>query len=579
MVDLTYDPTAGLIEFLLGAYEAKILAVDTEANGQDIRDGRGFAIGVSISYRTKGGVQRSRYLPLRHYYEPNLGPDYIERLRDLFSQKVLVFHNAKFDLVSLKTLGLDCPNEFWDTMLMAHMVNENWLSKGLDWLGLNLLKEGKKDQDKTKNIAKAMGGWHRVRPEIMDSYATQDAAITLRLYEYLRPLFDKQELVPLWETEQRFIRDCIIPMESRGVRIDVSLCSTNATHGRQRMALISKELGRNPGSPKDLEELLIEELKLPVYKRTPGGKVCFDKFAMAEYEKDLEKLESPVATLIKEYRGWSKSCAVAYEGYPALLSPDGRLRPNYKMHGTVTGRLSCEKPNLQQIPRVSEKIWDGALKAAFIPADGYRLWEADYSQLEFRLGAAYAGESELLSIFSDPTRDVFTEMATATGFTRNDVKTLTYTIQYGGGLKRISDVFGVSLQRAEEIRNQYFEQYPGFRRLPQEAARKAKQRGYVKMWTGRRRHFEDPENEAHKAFNAVIQGGAAEIVKRTMLRLADSVDGPECRMLLQVHDSVVFEIVDGKEQEYIPQIKRVMEGVDPDFGVKFRVQVKEWGTT
>ncbi len=575
---MTYDPTAGLGQFLAGAFEANILAVDTEANGQDIRDGRGYAIGISISYR-KAGVQRSRYLPFRHYHEPNLPRDYLDTLQKLFSEKMLIFHNAKFDLVSLKTLGLNVPGEFWDTMLMAHMINENWLSKGLDWLGWNLLKEGKKDQDIIRNLAKAMGGWDRVRPEVMDSYAAQDATITLRLFEYLRPMFAKQELDPLWSIEQAFIRDVIIPIESRGVRIDVSLCAAQATHGRQRMALISKELGRNPGSPKDLESLLLEELKLPIYKRTPGGKACFDKFAMAEYEKDLDKLESPVAKQIKEYRGWSKACAVAYEGYPALLSPDGRLRPNYKMHGTVTGRLSCEKPNLQQIPRVSNKPWDGALKAAFIPADGYRLWEADYSQLEFRLGAAYAGERELLAIFNDPNRDVFTEMATTTGFSRNDVKTLTYTIQYGGGLKRISDVFGVSITQAEEIRNHYFEQYPGFRRLPQEAARKAKQRGYVKMWTGRRRHFENPEEEAHKAFNAVIQGGAAEIVKRTMLRLSNVVDGPECKMLLQVHDSVVFEIREGREQKFIPQIKSVMETVEPSFGVAFRVQVKEWGST
>jgi DNA polymerase-1 len=298
---------------------------------------------------------------------------------------------------------------------------------------------------------------------------------------------------------------------------------------------------------------------------------------MALYERDLELLENPTAGLIKEYRGWSKACAVAYEGYPALLSPDGRLRPNYKLHGTVTGRLSCEKPNLQQIPRVSSKTWDGALKRLFIPAEGFELWEADYSQLELRLGAAYAGERSLIEEFSKPDSDVFTRMANELGFSRGDTKTLTYTLQYGGGIKRLSDVFRVDAARADSIRSQYFNTYPGFRRLPQEAARKAKSRGYVKLWTGRRRHFENPEEEAHKAFNAVIQGGAAEIVKRTMLRLYESVDGPDCRMLLQVHDSVVFEIRSEMVESYTPRIKETMEAVTPDFGVKFAVQLKPWG--
>ncbi len=560
--------------FIMGALNADYVAVDTEASGQDIRDGRGYCIGVSLSYRF-AGKQEGIYLPFRHR-RGNLSKDYANRLEEIFAHKCLIFHNAKFDLVSLGTLGLKVPGEFYDTMLMAHMINENWLNKGLDWLGKTLLQEGKSGADPVRAIAKAMGGWDGVDPEIMAPYARQDAELTLRLFEYLRPQFIKQGLEPLWPIEQRFIR-LIALMESRGVRVDSSLCRVQSDHGRQRMDLISQELGLNPGSPKDLAKLLLDELKLPVYKETPGGKPCFDKFAMEQYEADLERINNPTAGMVKEYRGWSKAIAVAYDGYPALISPDGRLRPNYKLHGTVTGRLSCEKPNLQQIPRVSSNKWDGALKSLFIPADGYELWEADYSQLELRLGAAYAGERSLLEEFSKADSDVFTRMAGELGFSRSDTKTLTYTLQYGGGIRRLSDVFGVDNSRAEEIRTQYFNTYPGFRRMPQQAASKAKSRGYVKMWTGRRRHFENPEEESHKAFNAIIQGGAAEIVKRSMLRLSESVDGPDCRMLLQVHDSVVFEIREGMVDSYKAQIKEVMEAVEPDFGVRFAVQLKKWG--
>lgn len=565
-----------LDRLVMEALNAPIVAVDTEASGQDIRDGRGYCIGISFSYRYRG-TQQGIYLPFRHRHS-NLPKEDIERVRPLFEGRVpLIFHNAKFDLVSLSTLGLNYEGEFWDTMLMAHMINENWLSKGLDWLGKELLQEGKSGADPVRAIAKAMGGWDGVDPAIMGPYAKQDAELTLRLYEYLRPRFAKQGLDDLWPYEQDFVR-LLIRMESRGVRIDTGLARNRADHGRQRMDLISQDLGLNPGSPKDLSRLLLDELGLPVYKETPGGKPAFDKFAMEMYEKDLDRIDSPVAKQIKEYRGWSKACAVAYEGYPALISPDGRLRPNYKMHGTVTGRLSCEKPNLQQIPRISSKEWDGALKSLFVPADGFELWEADYSQLELRLGAAYAGETSLIEEFSKPDSDVFTRMAAELGFSRDDVKTLTYTLQYGGGLRRLSDVFGVSASRAEEIRSQYFATYPGFKKLPQQAAAKAKARGYVKMWSGRRRHFENPEEESHKAFNAVIQGGAAEIVKRTMLRLGSEVDGPDCKMLLQVHDSVVFEVARESVAERIPQIQAVMESVQPDFGVKFAVKLKRWGS-
>lgn len=136
---------------------------------------------------------------------------------------------------------------------------------------------------------------------------------------------------------------------------------------------------------------MIDELKLPVVKRSPKtGAPSFDKEAMTIYDEMLEHRDNPTANLIKQYRGWQKSVTSNYLPYVELLSLDGRLRPNYKLHGTKTGRMSCEKPNLQQIPRVSNKPWNGKMKAAFIPEDDFELWEFDYSQLELRLGTAYA---------------------------------------------------------------------------------------------------------------------------------------------------------------------------------------------
>lgn len=572
----TYD------KFLSSMQQADYLAVDTEASGNDIRDGRGFAMGVSCAWEDHG-ILFSVYLPFRHEAD-NLPKDYVDGLKMVLeNHRALVFHNAKFDIVSLATLGIEIKGPFYDTMLFAHLLNETpdyeggW-GKSLDWLAHHFFKEGK-DDEKVKGWAKAFG-WSTIPSAMMAPYAKKDAELTLRLFHKLYPMLQEQDLDKLWDVEQRFVR-LLCKMERRGVRIDLDLCRQQAIYGRQRMDLITQTLGLNPGSPKDLAVLLFDELKLePLEKhKTAKDAYSFNKAAMVEYDKQLEERKDERAGIVKEYRGWQKACAVAYEGYPALVSPDGRLRPNYNMHRVTTGRLSCSEPNLQQIPRVSNNAWDGKLKAVFIPAEGYELWEADYSQLEFRLGAAYAEEHGLIEQFADPDGDVFTVMASELGMERRDVKTLTYSLQYGGGVNRISNVFGVTPERAKQIRDNYFDTYPGFRRMANKASKAALKRGYVKTFTGRRRHFLNPTEESHKAFNSVVQGGAAEIVKHAMLRLEDQVDGDECRMLLQVHDSVVFEIRSDKVQEYVPRIKRTMETVTPDFGVAFYVDCHPWGAS
>lgn len=566
--------------FFTLAREAEILAVDTETTvGGDVRDGRDYAMGVSIAFRFPGMGLLTNYFPFRHSAGPNLDKAILQQLADLLeNHKLLVFHNAKFDLVSLKTLGINIRGRFYDTMLMAHMVNENIPigGKGLDTLSKHYLNDpGKRKSEDFVALVRALG-WNRVPSKYMHEYAAYDTELTLRLWEYLQLEWDAQDLEPLWNKETDFIR-LLIKMEDRGVRINQTLVEGELDRGQARMAAIQEELELNPSSPTDLYKLLIEELNLPVVKKTPGGKVSFDKQAMVEYEAMLAAMDDDRASLILEYRGYQKTISSNYKPYRDLLSPDGRLRPNYKMHGTVTGRLSCEKPNLQQIPRVSDKPWNGSLKRAFIAEPGFTLWEADYSQLELRLAAAYAKESELLEVFNSG-RDVFTEMAKRLGFTRHDTKTLTYTIQYGGGASRISNVFGVSLARAGEIKDEYFSTYPGFRKMSNNAATKCRRQGFLRLWSNRRRHFFDPQNEAHKAFNSVIQGGAAEIVKHTMLRLAKEVDSDDCRMLLQIHDSIVWEVKQGMEDHYIPLIKKVMEDVTPDFGVHFAVSIKKWGT-
>ena len=562
------------------------VAIDTETNGYDIRSGEGYAIGVSMSFRAPALGLVRHYFPLRH--NSIAGGDYektvqYELKRIIEKQTCVIFHNAKFDLVSLATLGIYYTGKFYCTMLMAHLINENLpYNKSLDSCGKYYLNDpGKKVTEPGFALwIKKIGWTNPMPPSLMRAYAEYDADLTYRLWELLVTHISwDEDLEEYWCIQKMPYVRLIAKMEGRGVRIDVDLCNKMAALGNLQMEEITEILGLNPGSSKDQKELFLNRLKLPeVYKKRKNGMstVSFDKDTMELYDQILERRQDPTAELVLTYRGWQKSVSSNYRPYVELLSQDGRLRPNYKLHGTKTGRSSCEKPNLQQIPKVSNKPWNGEMKACFIPEDGFELWEADYSQLELRLGSAYGHETELLRAFEEG-RDVFTEMSQELKMTRFDTKTLVYSVQYSAGKTRISNVFGVSMDRAAEIIENFHMRYPGFRSVAKMASSKVKRNGKVKLWSKRYRHFQWPESENHKAFNSVMQGGAADIMERAMLRLERSIDSDDCRMLLMVHDSVVFEIRKGREGEFIPRIKRVMEAVEPDFGVKFNVEVKRWG--
>ncbi len=811
--------------------QSDVIAVDTETNAEDIRDGSGYGIGISIACSpNSSNIIFAEYFPYRHVtlddkdYRGNLSKEDREALRDCIEsfKGSIIFHNAKFDLCSLSTMDINYKGNFYCTLLMSHLINENYpYSKSLNACVAAYVdkNEAKKEEELEKAVAAF--GWAKVPFEIMRPYATYDAVLTLELFKVLKKYFDEENLEEYWKHKQEFIRT-IIGMESRGIKVDVSLCKELTEIGTSVLADLTYELSGNPGSSIFLKKILIDELKLPVVKRSPKtGAPSFDKEAMTIYDEILEHHNNPTANLIKQYRGWQKSVTSNYLPYVELLSLDGRLRPNYKLHGTKTGRMSCEKPNLQQIPRVSDKPWNGKMKAAFIPEDGFELWEFDYCvspdtkllgtdliwyradevvegqeligfdenlsrsickmkptlvtatgrlkkqgmrihlsngdiltcsdnhmwsvtpkrgqqirqwrktsdlsfgdrllkyvdspwetessfdagylsgvydgegyitgggvgfgqksgsvfdkvtdlleyygfnyyndyayisgmnkiliakareslrflgqfrpvrllpkartiwesrspygkfndtpyvvrteyigeidviavettehtfiadgymshncQLELRLGTAYAKEETLKRVFADD-RDIFSEMAATIGMSRQDTKTLVYTTQYGGGISRISHVFGVSEARAAELRQQYFDSYPGFAIIGRYASNMCKQKGKIRLWSNRYRHFQSKKDDAHKAFNSVIQGGAADIVEHVMVRLFKEVDDQDkCRMLLQVHDSIVFEIRKDCLEEYKQKILTIMSDIKPDFGVKFAVDAHRWG--
>lgn len=435
----------------------------------------------------------------------------------------------------------------------------------------------------------------------------------------------------LWKREVDFLY-LLKTMESRGVLLDQAMCRRERAIGEEKMFRLQTELGdMSPTSGRQLERLF-RSANIPLLEdhKTAKGNYSFDKAAMADYDHLLELRADRYGDLAKkilEFRGWNKTVSSNYEPYLRLVSPDGRIRCNFNQGGTKTGRLSCNEPNLQQIPRSSGKRWNGNLKKAFVPKPGYSLVANDYSQLEFRLSAAYARQKNLMEIFnrsrdkekfSKEDRDIFIQMCLEMGLdpkeARQDMKTLTYAKNFGAGLLKICIMLGEEIpdwvrtnyrwpgNDALQARIEAYKQAVAFLLATEagkfftaweakydrivanakEVNKVAKSRGYVHMWTGRPRHFNTPgihPGESRKAYNSVIQGGGAEIVKSAMLRLFKEVDNPDCLMLLQVHDSVVFEIKESKIDYYLPIIQETMSDVEReyDFGVHFASEPEFWG--
>jgi len=547
-----------------------------------------------LSYSSLG---LNEYFAFNHAIGQNLPQEWLGPLRDVVSAApVVTMHHAKHDLRALRNLGIDRFNKpFYCTQVMAHMTDENRYTTELSPLSTSYGGEPKQMPAAMKTITECESfGWPMVPVELMISYASNDAFITEELFDHIHGEYNEQYgSTDLWDWEQRWLQT-LCHIEDAGVLIDVDLAEREYTRGCKIMEEMRRELGFNPGSPDQLGKFLVDELGLPILKWTNGGKSgkrkpSFTKDVMERYDTLLEQRGDKRAKQILRYRGWQKCTSSSYLPYISKRSPvDGRLRTNYRMDRARTGRLTASV--LHQIPKISKKEWNAHTKECIITEEGRTAWEADFRNLEFRLGALYAvamdstGRTQrLIEIFNDESRDIFTEMAVHNGIERDPMKTTAYLIQFGGGAGKLSESLNISELSARGVISEYFRNYPGFAKAATLAERRADQRSYVSYWTGRRRHFKF-ESEHHKAFNSLCQGGAFEIVKRQGTRLHEAgLNNDECRMDLTVHDSFRFSIENGKEDKYLPEIKAIMEDVasldqEKLSGVKFPVEINRWAT-
>jgi DNA polymerase I len=580
---------------------AQFVALDTETNGKDLfKDPDARVNGFSLAVKIDGEYFKD-YFPVAHIRGKNLPTEDWTLLLVAAQTKTQIYHNSIFDLRALELLAEYAflptdkfqPENFIDTMQLAHIHNENFGKTdggySLDACTLRYLGYKGKKKSMDFEMMLILVGWNGIDFGNIREYAEEDAYITYLLWEAIITALDKQNeqtVTDYWKKIEAPNLKVLKDYRTLGVKVNIPLAEEMEATGIEIMRGIEKETGykfEGPGSRKAMEQLFWHDLKMPVvFKKTKDSngnvteKPTLDKDAMERYEVILETRDNPIAKKVLEFRGWQKSVTAFYRPYQTFVDSDGRIRTDFKPHGTVTGRFSSSKPNLQQIPKESNKPWNGKVKECFMPEDGYELWEFDYSQLEFRLAASYAREPKLLDVFNDDSRDIFNEMSIDLGLERQKCKTLTYSIQYGAGVQRIMDVFGYSQADARATIAKWYANYPGIRRVNDKAEADARKNGKIELWSGRYRHFQYPRSEARKAFNSAIQGGAADIVKCSMNNVKREL--PEVRQILQVHDALWFELPIGSAPKYCGDIARIMEHPIDSDRVHFKVEGKRVGT-
>ena len=459
-------------------------------------------------------------------------------------------------------------NNLWCTMMMAVYIDEANKGKNaghdLDTVFNKYLGERKK---KVEKKALQQFGWENTPVEYMAQYAEQDCRPLPELYKILRPKLS-DSIVKLWQEVDRDFMLLLGELENLGIPIDRQLCEVLNQKCLIRMNEIREELGFDPAKPSQLHPKLFHEppfgLGLKPASKTPLGKpnVSLDW---------LQSIGHPMTSLVYEYRRTAKQQSSYFSAYLDLTTRENaRLHCHFKQHGTETGRLSCELPNLQQIPR--EEYKDAEVKKLFLPEEGKQLWEVDFRTIEYRLQAVYAQDRKLISLFEnegDFHQLVADDLSAKLGvkFPRQQAKTVNYLMSYGGGKQVLAKALHTSVPAAQQIHAAYRNSYPLIFDKALEAQHAAECNMEIPMWSGRVRHFKYP-GECHKAFNAVVQGGAFEIVKRSMLKLRAS----GFTMSNQVHDSVWINVDKEKDVE---EAQNIMEGWTKDyFGLSFRTDRK-----
>lgn len=583
------------------AMKAKVIALDTETTGLHVHEGHRM-IGLSLYFLMTDTYFISVYFPFRHKpknlnlftVSENLPEEWIQDLQPLLAREDVywLFWHAKYDLGMIRAEGLRVNGKFFDGMVMAHMSNENGTHKLKAVAERRFGGNVREAERELRRLTRGKYNYQLTAPREMEAYACGDAKLTYWLWELLLEDLREQELLNLWPREEIFVR-CLLDIEWRGILVNNELAHEILQVARGEMRQIEDELGFDPQKLDVLAHKLFASPPEGLgFRPGPLTKTPTSEFPRGRPQMDeamLATLKHPLIDLVLRYRRLVKVVSTFVEPVLALQDKQGRIHPSYntsekkEKYGTVTSRLSCSRPNIQQWPR---KTTASQARKLFVAPPGYQLWEFDYAQIELRLGAVYTKDPLLTAAFLND-EDPHQVLADKLGTTRQTAKHVYYVTLYGGGYDKLAltieklelhttgRVIHYDRGEAEEILNSFHQLSPGFRRKSYECTRVAREQGYIKLWTGRRRHFDHPW-ECHKAFNSLLQGGAAEIVRESMNKLYVLGAKPYF-MVGQIHDSIMFEIPLDREEECVHEITRVMEWPTEKFPVPFPVEGKVFG--
>jgi len=572
--------TAEQLEALLGELEtAGLIAFDTETTSLDAMQ----AELVGLSFCTEPG--RAAYIPVGHEYpgvQEQLDRDAVlERLRPLLEDpgKPKVGQHIKYDMNVLSLYGIEVRGVAYDTMLESYVLNSTGSRHDMDTLALKYLgrKTTKYEEICGKGSKQIL--FSQVEIEAATHYAAEDADVTLSLHRRLLPELEKvPELADVFTGIEMPLVPVLARMEQTGVLIDGDeLAAQSATMAREIHELekaAHEAAGRpfNLGSPKQLQEILFGELELPVIRKTPKGQPSTAEDVLQELAADYELPE-----LILRYRSLSKLKSTYTDKLPQQINPrTGRVHTSYHQAVAATGRLSSSDPNLQNIPIRTPQ--GRRIREAFVAPRGWRILACDYSQIELRIMAHLSGDKGLLQAFHDgidvhraTAGEVFgTPYEAVDADQRRAAKAINFGLMYGMSAFGLSKQLAISRAEAQAYMDTYFERYPGVRDFMEDTRVSAREKGYVETLFGRRLYLPDikagnmqrRQAAERAAINAPMQGTAADIIKRAMIRVDDWLqrERPQARLIMQVHDELVFEVA-AKELESVQQsVERHMAG-------------------
>ncbi|MEJ5299721.1 MAG: DNA polymerase I [Thermodesulforhabdaceae bacterium] len=505
--------------------------------------------------------------------------------------------NLKYELMVLKRYGIELRGIRFDTIVASYLLDPGQRTHGLKWMAERYLGEIMKtyrevttpvyddegnDEDETpaesRRRKQQQISFEDVPLELAAEYAGADAEVVQRLIPVLKKRLDEESLWELYTDLELPLIEVLARMELNGVLVDAEKLRDLAKEFEVRLQEQEERIYGMVGerfniqSPKQLAVVLFDKLKLPIVKKTKTGSST-DMRVLEELA-----LHHPIAQEILAYRTLAKLKNTYVDKLPELVNPfTGRIHTSYNQTVTATGRLSSSNPNLQNIPIRTEE--GRRIREAFIPQKGYRLIAADYSQIELRILAHYSGDDGLVEafkfgedihnrtaseIFHVPIEDVTSEM-------RRQAKTINFGIIYGMGPYKLSKSLGISQSEAKQIIDRYFERYKGVKQFFEETIELAREKGFVQTLFGRKRWIPEIKSQnktvrqqgERLAFNTVIQGTAADIIKKAMVNIHRELkkNYPAAMLILQVHDELVFEVPEEICKDVGEIVKNLMEGV------------------